>query len=70
MTYPLRVKQGRNNACGRDKSNGKSVVVIIINGPQDDGCDLEDVEWVQYLSDMAVSFADSELGRQRLPHPP
>lgn len=56
MTYPLRIKQSRNNARGGNQSNGESVVVIIIDRPQDDGCDLEDVEWVQYLSNMGVSL--------------
>ena len=48
-TYPFGIKQRLNDTSSGDQSDRERVVVVVIDGPKDNGSDLEDVERVQNL---------------------
>jgi hypothetical protein len=48
---PLGFKKCTENTGDTDDSNSESIIVVIVNWPEQDRGDLEDIEWVKYLVD-------------------
>jgi len=38
----------------RDRCDAKRIIIVVVQGPQDDAGDLKDVEWVDDLSSFSV----------------
>jgi hypothetical protein len=48
---PFRLHQRAQNTGDTDERDGERIVVVIVDGPEEDGGDLEDVEWVEDFID-------------------
>ena len=55
MAYLLGLQESAHNADCRYKSNAKGIIVVIIQRPQDDTGNLEDIEGMDDLHNMSAA---------------